>query len=79
MIPAAWTKHLVIFGEIFPSQQLEQEQNTDFLLLAAFLLSRVGKHQEGKGEERAQVLGAGGGDTWCCSDHREGLDLSSKC
>lgn len=62
-----------------PFQPLEQEQHTDLLLLAAFLLSRVGKDQEGGGEEVAQVLGAGDGNTQCGSNHREGLDLSSKC
>lgn len=74
------TKHLVTFGEISHFQLLEQEQNTDLLLLGAFLLSGVGKDQEEEGEEEAaQVLGAEDGDTQCGSSHRKGLDLSSKC
>lgn len=77
-ISPAWTKHLILFGETFPFQQLEQEQNTGFLLLAAFLLRRVGKDQEGEGEEMALVLGAGDGDTWCRLYLRESLDLCSK-
>lgn len=63
--PPAWTKLLVILGEISHFQQLEQEQDVGFLALAAFFLGKVGKDQEGGGEGvpgGSQVVGAGDGD-----------------